>query len=201
MLWGVLALLHAILHWHFLPCCAVLCKCTAPVLLLPQIEVFRRTIEELPATEGPEIFGLHSNADIAFRTNQARRWTLCSWGVGACKRFLEGATQAENSLDVQCVTAKPIGTCQQPNLSPLSPPVLVPQVQAAVQLILDTQPKGGVAAGGLSREEVADGIAEDLLAKCPSVFDGAHRAEQRAVRGAMGVLLSGLLRRQFEQAG
>lgn len=34
--------------------------------------MFRKGIEELPPTESPEIFGLHSNADIAFRTNQAR---------------------------------------------------------------------------------------------------------------------------------
>ena len=36
---------------------------------------------------------------------------------------------------------------------------------AGVALILDTQPKGGAAGGGLSREEAVDRIAEDLLAK------------------------------------
>ena len=40
-----------------------------------------------------------------------------------------------------------------------------PQVAAGVALILDTQPKGGAAGGGLSREEAVDRIAEDLLAK------------------------------------
>ncbi len=46
------------------------------------------------------------------------------------------------------------------------------QVQDAVQLILDTQPKGGAAAGGQSREEAVDGLCEDLLSKIPSLFDG-----------------------------
>ncbi len=39
------------------------------------------------------------------------------------------------------------------------------QVQTAVQLIMDTQPKGGAAGGGMSREETVDHIAEDLLGK------------------------------------
>lgn len=46
------------------------------------------------------------------------------------------------------------------------------QVQEAVQLILDTQPKGGAVAGGMSREEVVDGLCEDLLSKMPALFDG-----------------------------
>jgi hypothetical protein len=46
------------------------------------------------------------------------------------------------------------------------------QVQDAVQLILDTQPQGGVLAGGQSREEVVDSICEDLLSKIPSLFEG-----------------------------
>ena len=33
-----------------------------------EIEVFRNAIELLPATESPEIFGLHPNADLTFRT-------------------------------------------------------------------------------------------------------------------------------------
>ena len=39
------------------------------------------------------------------------------------------------------------------------------QVQAGVQLILDIQPAGVKAAGGASKEDVADNICEDLLAK------------------------------------
>lgn len=33
-----------------------------------EIEVFRNIIEGLPATDSPEIFGLHPNADLTFRT-------------------------------------------------------------------------------------------------------------------------------------
>jgi dynein heavy chain len=37
-----------------------------------EVEVFREAIEGLPATESPELFGLHSNADLTFRNLQAR---------------------------------------------------------------------------------------------------------------------------------
>ena len=67
-----------------------------------------QAIEELPGQESPEIFGLHPNADLTFRTLQ---------------------------------------------------------VQAGVQLIVDTQPKGGSGGGRLSREQVVDRICEDLLSK------------------------------------
>ena len=43
-----------------------------------EVEVFRAAIEQLPATDNPELFGLHSNADIAFRRLQVRR------GLWAC---------------------------------------------------------------------------------------------------------------------
>ena len=43
--------------------------------------------------------------------------------------------------------------------------VAIMQVQTGIQIIMDTQPKGGAAAGGTSREEAVDRIAEDLLAK------------------------------------
>ncbi|KAK9794950.1 hypothetical protein WJX73_010224 [Symbiochloris irregularis] len=37
-----------------------------------EIEVFRKAIEDMPAEESPEVFGLHANADLTFRTLQAR---------------------------------------------------------------------------------------------------------------------------------
>lgn len=78
------------------------------------IDVFRAYIETLPGQESPEIFGLHPNADLTFRTLQ---------------------------------------------------------VQDAIMTILDTMPKGGGGGGGLSREEIVDSICEDLLSKCPPMFD------------------------------
>jgi dynein heavy chain len=44
------------------------------------------------------------------------------------------------------------------------------QVQAGVQLILDTQPAGAKAAGGESKEEVVDKICEDLLGRVRLTF-------------------------------
>lgn len=84
--------------------CVQLCYC----LCITQSSACLQAIEELPGQESPEIFGLHPNADLTFRTLQ---------------------------------------------------------VQAAVQIIMDTQPKGAGGGGGLSREEIVDRICEDLLSK------------------------------------
>ncbi|DBA69380.1 TPA: Dynein gamma chain, flagellar outer arm [Trebouxia sp. C0005] len=86
-----------------------------------EIEGFRKAIEELPGQESPEIFGLHPNADLTFRTLQ---------------------------------------------------------VQAGVQIIMDTQPKGAGGGGGLSREEIVDRICEDLLSKVPAMFDKEELREK-----------------------
>ncbi|KAK9865923.1 hypothetical protein WJX84_001850 [Apatococcus fuscideae] len=86
-----------------------------------ELDVYQKAIEELPGQESPEIFGLHPNADLTFRTLQ---------------------------------------------------------VQAGVQLIVDTQPKGGGGGGRLSREEVVDRICEDLLSKAPSLFDKEETKEK-----------------------
>lgn len=42
------------------------------------IDTFRSAIEQLPGTESPEIFGLHSNADVTFRTLQVRMCVYCA---------------------------------------------------------------------------------------------------------------------------
>ena len=46
--------------------------------------------------------------------------------------------------------------------------------------ILDTMPKGGGGGGGLSREDIVDKICEDLLNKCPPMFDGEDTKDKCA---------------------
>lgn len=89
--------------------------------MLTHLSCVMQVIEELPGQESPEIFGLHPNADLTFRTLQ---------------------------------------------------------VQAAVQIIMDTQPKGAGGGGGLSREEIVDRICEDLLSKVRSLLLKPTRHEQ-----------------------
>jgi dynein heavy chain len=43
-----------------------------------EIEAFRKVIEELPQQESPEIFGLHANADLTFRSLQVRVGCACA---------------------------------------------------------------------------------------------------------------------------
>lgn len=38
------------------------------------LDVVRGAIEGLPSQDNPELFGLHANADIAFRTLQVISW-------------------------------------------------------------------------------------------------------------------------------
>jgi len=38
----------------------------------PDIEVYRKFIEQLPLVDDPEVFGLHGNADLAYRTAQTK---------------------------------------------------------------------------------------------------------------------------------
>jgi hypothetical protein len=54
------------------------------------------------------------------------------------------------------------------------------QVQDAIYTILDTMPKGGGGGGGLSREDIVDKICEDLLSKCPPMFDNEDTKEKCA---------------------
>ncbi|GFH14317.1 ODA2 protein, partial [Haematococcus lacustris] len=107
------------------------------------IDVFRQSIELLPGTESPEVFGLHPNADVTFRTLQ---------------------------------------------------------VQEAVYTILDTMPKGGTAAGGLSREEIVDKICEDLLSKVPPMFDKEETKEKlKKLPGGPTVPLTVHLRQELDR--
>ncbi|KAJ9508838.1 hypothetical protein QJQ45_028152, partial [Haematococcus lacustris] len=107
------------------------------------IDVFRQSIELLPGTESPEVFGLHPNADVTFRTLQ---------------------------------------------------------VQEAVYTILDTMPKGGTAAGGLSREEIVDKICEDLLSKVPPMFDREETKEKlKKLPGGPTVPLTVHLRQELDR--
>ncbi|PNH08753.1 Dynein gamma chain, flagellar outer arm [Tetrabaena socialis] len=107
------------------------------------IDAFRSYIETLPGTESPEIFGLHPNADITFRTLQ---------------------------------------------------------VQDAIVTILDTMPKGGSGATGLSREDVVDKICEDLLSKAPPLFDKEETKEKlKKLPGGPTVPLTVHLRQELDR--
>ena len=52
------------------------------------------------------------------------------------------------------------------------------QVTDGIATILDTMPKGGGGGGGLSREEVVDKLCEDLLSKCPPMFQSEDTKEK-----------------------
>ena len=58
-----------------------------------------------------------------------------------------------------------------------STPTTWPQVQDSLQLILDTQPKSGGGGGGLAREEVVDGVCEELLGKV-GVREGGRKKKR-----------------------
>ena len=81
-----------------------------------EVEVFRKAIEELPATEGPEVFGLHSNADIAFRTSQVGAAVAYGGGEGESRGrdsrgrwFPEGASKLSSHPPGACVAAATTG--------------------------------------------------------------------------------------------
>jgi len=86
-----------------------------------EIQFFRQEIEKLPGQESPEIYGLHPNADLTFRTLQ---------------------------------------------------------VTQGLQTIMETMPKSGGGSGGLSREEVVDKTAEELIAKVPKAFEPEDTKEK-----------------------
>ena len=49
-------------------------------------------------------------------------------------------------------------------------------------MILDTQPKGGSAGGGETREAVVARLAGELLGKMPELFDPGEKGGGRGVR-------------------
>ena len=55
-------------------------------------------------------------------------------------------------------------------------------MQTAIQIIMDTQPKGSAAAGGMSREETVDRIAEDLLGKACLIICNSASQSLRMLR-------------------
>jgi hypothetical protein len=49
------------------------------------IDMFRAAIENLPGQESPEIFGLHPNADLTFRTLQVGTVNCRAWKLVTCQ--------------------------------------------------------------------------------------------------------------------
>jgi dynein heavy chain len=115
------------------------------------VEAFRAAIEALPVQESPEIYGLHPNADLTFRTLQVGAGTA----LGSTGWLLPGSAFKPHKL-----AADPCILCTHTTQTHTHP-----QVRDAVSTILDTMPKGSGGGGGLSREEIVDRICEDLLSK------------------------------------
>ena len=57
-----------------------------------EVEVFRNAIEALPDQDNPELFGLHSNADLTFRRLQVGGGR--GWGEGAGRGLCTGCAVA-----------------------------------------------------------------------------------------------------------
>jgi dynein heavy chain, axonemal len=74
------------------------------------------------------------------------------------------------------------------------------QVQDAIITILDTMPKGGGSSSGLSREDIVDKICEDLLTKCPPMFDGEDVKDKTAkLPGGQTMPLNVTLRQEIDR--
>ena len=107
------------------------------------IDSFRTAIEELPPQDHPELFGLHSNADITFRTLQ---------------------------------------------------------VQDALDIIADTQPRGGGGEGGTSRDGGIDRTCKDLQSKLPAPFDAESVKEGlKKLQGGASAPLNIHLRQEIDR--
>lgn len=107
------------------------------------IAVTRAEIEKLPATDSPETFGMHPNADLTYRTLM---------------------------------------------------------VQSAIDTIVETMPKTGGSAAGLSREDTVDRLCDELLAKVPPPFESeAMKEKLRKLAGGPTAPLNIHLRQECDR--
>jgi len=73
------------------------------------------------------------------------------------------------------------------------------QTNELLDTIIDTQPKAAGGGGGLSPEEVAVGIADDLLSKLPDDYNMNVVADQIKSQGGMGKPLNVVLAQEIER--
>lgn len=156
-----------------------------------EVNDFRAAIELLPAQESPEVYGLHPNADLTFRTLQVRRrqGAACVYATASAYRLssltpvhcdtaaaaavMVACTLRFHGRDAACYAAP--GDDKPGRLVPVMLlccqadshmcPLPLPQVQEGVSTILDTLPKGGGGGGGQSREEAVYATCEANLPK------------------------------------
>lgn len=82
------------------------------------IEVYRKTIEDLPGQENPGIFGLHANADLTFRSLQAQAGVQLILDTQPAGAKSEGGASKEDVVDKICedLLAK-VSLCRSPILA------------------------------------------------------------------------------------
>ena len=159
-----------------------------------EIESFRKAIEELPANEAPDLFGLHPNAELSFRTLQAcaeparagvaccvrSTYTYRSWASTCSQPGRQRRDWAELSSEIFSHLR-----CQRPSF-----PLSTSQMEETVRIMTDVaplRPSGGAAstaaaqpdaAGAAAtarptREDAVDALAKELLGTLPPCFEGA----------------------------
>ena len=108
-----------------------------------EVDAFRKAIETLPLIDNTNLFGLHPNADIAFRTRQTSMVT-------------------STILD-----QLPLSLPDFSFTRPLQLPYTSPYISQVISTMLETQPKAGGGGGGETREEVVLKIVLGLQEKLP----------------------------------